>query len=56
MNMKSQCVTCSEMKAIERMADAGGLSYYQMMENAGSAAAEYIMQIQEKCKVEIFCG
>jgi NAD(P)H-hydrate epimerase len=37
------CVTCSEMKAIEKAADAAGLSYYQMMENAGTLAAELIL-------------
>ncbi len=37
------CVTCAEMKAIEKAADAAGLSYYQMMENAGTLAAELIL-------------
>lgn len=31
-------VTAAQMKAIERAADAAGLSYLQMMENAGQAA------------------
>ncbi|WP_130863872.1 NAD(P)H-hydrate epimerase [Bacilliculturomica massiliensis] len=35
-------VTCAEMKAIERAANEGSLSYYQMMENAGTAAAGVI--------------
>ena len=35
-------VTCAEMKALEKAADEAGLSYYQMMENAGSCAASYI--------------
>lgn len=37
-------VTCGQMKVLERRADASGLSYYQMMENAGSGAAGLIMQ------------
>jgi NAD(P)H-hydrate epimerase len=37
------CVTCAEMKAIETAADASGLSYYQMMENAGTLTAELIL-------------
>lgn len=37
------CVTCAEMKAIEKAADAAGLSYYQMMENAGTMATELIL-------------
>ena len=27
-------VTCGQMKILEKRADAAGLSYYQMMENA----------------------
>ena len=38
------CVTCAEMKEIEKMADAAGLSYYQMMENAGTLATEMILE------------
>ena len=37
------CVTCAEMKAIEKAADAAGLSYYQMMENAGTLSADLIL-------------
>lgn len=37
-------VTCGQMKILERRADEDGLSYYQMMENAGSAAASAIME------------
>jgi NAD(P)H-hydrate epimerase len=37
------CVTCAEMKAIEKAADAAGLSYYQMMENAGTLTTELIL-------------
>lgn len=51
-----QYVTCGQMKRLEEEADAAGLSYYQMMENAGKAAADYIMSSQERCVVEVFCG
>jgi ADP-dependent NAD(P)H-hydrate dehydratase / NAD(P)H-hydrate epimerase len=36
-------VTVAEMQSIEREADANGLSYAQMMENAGAGLAEVIM-------------
>ena len=36
-------VTCGQMKLLERRADENGLSYYQMMEAAGSKAAAVIM-------------
>ena len=36
-------VTCAQMKFLEQKADESGLSYYQMMENAGTGAAEFIM-------------
>lgn len=51
-------VTAAEMKEIERKADEAGLSYYQMMENAGTRAAEYIsseFSVAGK-RVLIFCG
>ena len=35
-------VTCAEMKKIEGAADEAGLTYYQMMETAGSGAADEI--------------
>lgn len=35
-------VTCGEMKLLERRGDEAGLSYYQMMENAGTQAAKMI--------------
>lgn len=38
-----EVVTCEEMKQLEQMADAAGLSYYEMMENAGTKAAQYIL-------------
>jgi NAD(P)H-hydrate epimerase len=51
-------VTSAQMKEIERSADEAGLSYYQMMENAGIGAAEYMaaeFPVSGK-KVLIFCG
>lgn len=41
-------VTVSQMKAIERQADASGLPYAQMMENAGRGLAEVIRSIGEE--------
>lgn len=38
-----QTVTSSQMKEIERRANDTGLSYTQMMYNAGKSAAEYIL-------------
>lgn len=40
-------VTAAEMQQIEREADANGLSYAQMMENAGSGLAQYIAEFYE---------
>lgn len=40
--MKEHTVTAAQMKQIERAADAAGLSYRQMMENAGCRACESI--------------
>ena len=40
-------VTVSQMQAIEKEADAGGLSYDQMMENAGHGLADVILDIFE---------
>lgn len=42
--VKEHFVTCGQMKILERRADEDGLSYYQMMENAGSRAAESILE------------
>ena len=64
------CVTCSEMKDLEKAADAAGLSYYQMMENAGSLATDLILAELSKAdwlpsydvvfdlkpQVLVFCG
>lgn len=51
-------VTSTQMKEIERNADAAGLSYERMMENAGSRAAEIIMREHhvEGKSIFIFCG
>ena len=38
-------VTVSQMQAIEKEADAGGLTYDQMMENAGHGLADVILEI-----------
>lgn len=38
-------VTCGQMRILEKRADENGLSYYQMMETAGSSAAEIILEI-----------
>lgn len=39
-----QTVTTAEMKAIEKQADKHGLSYPQMMENAGAAAVRILLE------------
>ena len=50
-------VTCAQMKDIERLADEHGLSYYQMMENAGTTAAKYILAKAPEAKSYlVFCG
>lgn len=38
-------VTVTEMQAVEREADAGGLSYAEMMENAGLGLAEVVADV-----------
>jgi len=48
--MEKKLVSVAEMKAIERQADATGLSYAQMMENAGRSLARWI---QERCSVRL---
>ncbi len=48
-------VTVSQMKAIEKEADAGGLTYDQMMENAGQGLAEVVRDLPlEESEREIF--
>lgn len=53
-------VTCEEMKQLEKAADNAGLSFYQMMENAGTKAAQLIVQncpeAIKKPRAAIFCG
>jgi hydroxyethylthiazole kinase-like uncharacterized protein yjeF len=58
MQAKPTFVTCAEMKEIEKKAAENGLSYYQMMENAGTGAAEFIMNqsASQGKSVLIFCG
>ena len=46
-------VTCGEMKLLERRADENGLSYYQMMENAGTQAAKLIRAYCELADVKL---
>lgn len=43
--MSEYYVSCDRMKELERETDASGLSYYQMMENAGTIAANRIVEI-----------
>ena len=43
--MSEYCVSCAQMKILEQNTDAAGLSYYQMMENAGTLAANRIVEI-----------
>ncbi len=50
-------VTAAEMKRLEQQADAAGLSYRQMMENAGAAAAALALRAWPAAKsVAVFCG
>ena len=50
-------VTAAEMKQLEQQADAAGLSYRQMMENAGRAAARLALRaVPEAKSAAIFCG
>jgi len=54
---KEQVVTCDEMKLLEQEANAAGLSYLQMMEHAGCAAADFIKKLSLSGRnVLIFCG
>lgn len=48
-------VTVDEMRAIEKQADAGGLTYDQMMENAGQGLAEAVDDLPiEESEREVF--
>lgn len=50
-------VTAAQMKEIERAADAGGLSYLRMMENAGQAVVDAMLREKPEIKsAAVFCG
>ena len=50
-------VTAAEMKEIERKAAEGGLSYEQMMENAGRAVADFVQDKQPVLRTSaVFVG
>lgn len=50
-------VTVAEMKEIERQADESGLSYYQMMENAGTQSYQIIKSRYPNVdSLFVFCG
>jgi NAD(P)H-hydrate epimerase len=50
-------VTAAEMKKIEKAANDGGLSYYDMMENAGCAAAAELLRARPELKsAAVFAG
>lgn len=50
-------VTVAQMKQIEKLADANGVSYYQMMENAGTAAYHILRQRVPHAKhIAVDCG
>ena len=58
LTMNREVVICAEMKDLERQADEAGLSYLDMMENAGTEAFGYICE-EEYDWVDgmlIFCG
>ena len=57
--MKEHFVTCERMKELERLTDERGLSYYQMMENAGTCAFAEIMSRSGARRGQssvVFCG
>lgn len=58
--MSKLYVTPSQMREIERRADQLGVSYYQLMENAGDAAAAFIVRIMSEKKISgritMLCG
>ncbi len=50
-------VTTAQMKEIERRGDASGVSYYQMMENAGLSSYHFLReQYPAAQRVVLFCG
>lgn len=46
-------VTCGQMKLLEQRADRDGLSYYQMMENAGTQATRLIRNVCEMAQIPL---
>lgn len=55
--MKHRIVTAAQMKEIERAGDAHGLTYLQMMENAGMAAyAELQKRFPQAGRLLVICG
>ena len=55
--MKHRIVTAAQMKEIERVGNAHGLPYLQMMENAGMAAyAELQKQFPKPGRLLVVCG
>ena len=55
--MNDNVVTVKQMKEIEQKSAKSGLSYYKMMENAGTAAYEYIKNLSRNIKsIVVFCG
>ena len=53
--MSNYAVTCAKMKTLEQNTDAAGLSYYQMMENAGTIAADRIVEITMTSPINDAC-
>ena len=49
-------VTVAQMKQMEKDADAAGLSYTQMMENAGKAASDVLLEVHSLQTAAVFCG
>lgn len=46
-------VTTSQMKQLERQADQNGLRYLDMMERAGRAVADHVIQIQQPLRTAV---
>ena len=46
-------VSSAQMKKIEENANKHGLSYYDMMENAGKGVADYIKETTEKFETKL---
>lgn len=49
-------ITVDEMRALEANSDYFGVSYGELMENAGRKAAESIIALFKKCNVLVVCG